>query len=103
MRDYALHQAEFSSAAGQSGIISRIWRNWQARRAVASLDRLDDFLLHDIGITRADIASAAAAPLSENAALVLEDISRSRQLRYGRERFTKPASERGSFSPVRVS
>jgi uncharacterized protein YjiS (DUF1127 family) len=103
MRDYALHQAEFSSAAGHSGLFTRIWRNWQARRAVASLDRLDDFLLHDIGISRGDIARATAAPLSENAALVLEDISRSNRLMFGRERFGKAAGAPATFSPVRGS
>ncbi len=107
MRDYALHQAEFSSATGRSGLLSRIWRNWQARRAVASLDRLDDFLLHDIGVTRSDIASAAASPLNENAVLVLEEISRNRRLTYGRERFgegspQKAAGTPATFSPVLV-
>ncbi len=103
MRDYALHQAEFSSAAGRSGLFSRIWLNWRARRAVASLDRLDDFLLHDIGISRADIARATAAPLSENAALVLEDISQSNRLTYGRQRFGREKTGKAAGTPAALS
>ncbi len=103
MRDYAIHQAEFSGNLPHSGILARLWRNWTARRAVARLDRLDDFLLRDIGVTRDEIHRAALSPLSENAALVLEDISRTRELHYGREHYTKPATPRGTVSPIRVS
>jgi uncharacterized protein YjiS (DUF1127 family) len=103
MRDYAIHQAEFSGNLPHSGLLGRLWRNWTARRAVAKLDRLDDFLLHDIGVTRDEIHRAALSPLSENAALVLEDISRNRELRFGRERFATTTSPRATISPIRVS
>jgi uncharacterized protein YjiS (DUF1127 family) len=103
MRDFAIHQAEFSGSLPQSGYLGRIWRNWTARRAVASLDRLDDFLLQDIGVTRDEVRRAAHSPLSENAALVLEDISRNRELRFGRERFAKAARPSATISPIRVS
>jgi uncharacterized protein YjiS (DUF1127 family) len=31
---------------------SRILKNWIARRAIAKLDRIDDYILRDIGLTR---------------------------------------------------
>jgi uncharacterized protein YjiS (DUF1127 family) len=76
MRDYALHQAEQSGSLLGTGLLARYWHNWQARRAVKRLDELDDFLLGDIGVTRADINLALRAPLTENAVLVLDRISR---------------------------
>ena len=73
MRDYALHRAEASEATGSLSLRWGLIRNWRARRAVARLDALDDFLLHDIGVTRADVLWAAGLPLSVNAALELEE------------------------------
>jgi hypothetical protein len=40
---------------------------------VERLDALDDFLLQDIGVTRADVRWASGLPLSVNAALELEE------------------------------
>ena len=73
MRDYALNHAQSYEAAGGGSLLARLLRNWRARRAVSRLDRLDEYLLHDIGITRAEIRWAAGLPLSVNAALALEE------------------------------
>lgn len=73
MRDYALHRAEASEATGSLSLLWTLLRNWRARRAVARLEAFDDFLLRDIGVTRADIRWAAGLPLSVNAALELEE------------------------------
>ena len=54
MRDYALHRAEAMEMAGPGAWLRRLIGNWRARRAVARLDRLDDFLLRDIGVSRPD-------------------------------------------------
>jgi uncharacterized protein YjiS (DUF1127 family) len=80
MRDYALHQAEFHNAL-PAGWLGTLWRNWQARRSVAALEQLDDHLLRDIGVRRADISNATLTPLSENAVLALDYLSRRHVLR----------------------
>jgi len=48
--------------AAQGGTVIRRWlqaavRNWQRRKMIASLEVMDDRLLRDIGIERADIVS----------------------------------------------
>lgn len=83
MRDYALNQAVFRGEIG-SPTLTRLWRNWLARRAVARLEDLDDHLLRDIGVTRAEIRWARKLPLSANSALALEE--RSHKLRSHPER-----------------
>ncbi|CAN5225734.1 hypothetical protein BH10PSE7_BH10PSE7_05280 [soil metagenome] len=79
MRDYALTQSQNRVQAEEFGILGRLFRNWQSRRRVASLQELDDYLLDDIGVTREDIKWASATPLNENATLLLEDRASRRQ------------------------
>ena len=79
MRDYALTRAHSAEATGLP-LISRLIRNWRARRAVTRLESFDDYMLRDIGVTRADVIWASGLPLSHNAALELEE--RARQRRY---------------------
>lgn len=76
MRNHALNRAEAVEMAGPGALLRRLIGNWRARRAVAGLDRLDDFLLRDIGVTRRDVRWAAELPLSHNAALALEERAR---------------------------
>jgi uncharacterized protein YjiS (DUF1127 family) len=78
MNDYALHQAQFSESLPGHGIIARLLHNWRAKRAVTRMELLNDHLLHDIGLTRADVEWAANQPLTVNAALVLEELSSKR-------------------------
>ncbi|WP_421696347.1 DUF1127 domain-containing protein [Aestuariivirga sp.] len=73
MRDYALSRAQSAEAVGSFSLLWRLIANWRARRAFARLDTLDDFLLHDIGVTREEVQWAAGLPLSVNAALALEE------------------------------
>lgn len=73
MRDYALTYASTREAAGAASWFSRLIRNFMARRAVAALERYDDYILRDIGITRDEVRWAAQLPLSQNAALALEE------------------------------
>jgi len=76
MNDYALHQARVSGSLAGVGPVERLIRNWLARRAVARLQNLDDHLLNDIGASRDDIAWALRQPLSQNAALLLDERQR---------------------------
>lgn len=73
MRDYALNRAEAAESAGSLSLLWGMIRNWQAHRAVSRLDRLDDHMLNDIGVTREEVRWAAGLPLTVNAALELEE------------------------------
>jgi uncharacterized protein YjiS (DUF1127 family) len=75
MRDYALNRAISLEEGHGFSLVSRIWRNWQARRRVADLATYDDYMLNDIGITRDEVEWAAGLPLTVNAALALEERS----------------------------
>lgn len=81
MRDYALGHARSFEAAGAASFLSRVIRNWRARRAVARLDTFDDYMLRDIGVSRGDVQWAAGLPLTVNAALALEERSHQRRHR----------------------
>jgi uncharacterized protein YjiS (DUF1127 family) len=65
----------------QAGIIVRTYENWQARRAVRELLKLEDHILHDAGTLRGDVEWAAHLPLSVNAALALEERTRISNMR----------------------
>lgn len=82
MRDYALSRARAAEATGSLSLLWSFIRNWRARRAVARLDELDEFLLRDIGVTREEVNWAVGLPLSVNAALELEE--RANRRRRGR-------------------
>ncbi|MFT3989371.1 DUF1127 domain-containing protein [Aestuariivirga sp.] len=75
MRDYALTRAEGLGIATESNPLTRLFRNWKARRRVAQLEAYDDYMLRDIGVTRGDVIWAAGLPLTVNAALALEERS----------------------------
>jgi uncharacterized protein YjiS (DUF1127 family) len=76
MKNYALHQAEFGGFAPGAANLATLYRNWQARRAVRSLEKLDDHLLKDLDVTRADISMALNLPWDANPALFLESHGR---------------------------
>jgi uncharacterized protein YjiS (DUF1127 family) len=79
MRDYALNHATSYGHAGHSSLLSRLLRNWRARRAVSRLETFDDYMLRDIGVSRGDVRWAAGLPLTVNAALALEERSQLRR------------------------
>jgi uncharacterized protein YjiS (DUF1127 family) len=74
MKNYALHQAEFGGFAAGSPNLATYFRNWQARRAVRRLEKLDDHLLRDMGVSRECIRAALRMPLDTNPALYLENV-----------------------------
>ena len=79
MNDYAHHQAQVSGSLEGEGIISRLITNFQARRTVKQLSRMDDFMLRDLGVTRAEVNWASSQPFYVNAANALEDRSSTRR------------------------
>jgi uncharacterized protein YjiS (DUF1127 family) len=64
-------QAAYEQA--QAGLLTRYLENWRARKAVKSLLQLDDYLLRDLGVERAQVDWAASQPLSVNAAFALDE------------------------------
>jgi uncharacterized protein YjiS (DUF1127 family) len=105
MRNYAIHQAEVSGSLPGTGILARLYRNWKARRAVAKLGQLDDYLLYDIGVSREDIFIASHLPLTLNAALALDEESRKHVHRSAQKLSVKKLTDNTAvlLSPVRVS
>jgi uncharacterized protein YjiS (DUF1127 family) len=79
MREYALNRAWLAGDVEGSSLVRRFLHNWRTRRAVARLDHYDDYLLHDIGVSREDVRWAAGLPLTVNAALALEERSARRR------------------------
>jgi uncharacterized protein YjiS (DUF1127 family) len=76
MKDYAFHQAQVSGSLPGAGLLENLIRNWLARKAVRRMESFDDHLLRDIGLTRDDVHWAAGLPLSQNAALSLDERTR---------------------------
>lgn len=62
MRDYILHQAKFRDRAYAFPKLRRIIRSWFAKRQLRRLERLDDYILHDIGLTRDDLRHGLKLP-----------------------------------------
>jgi uncharacterized protein YjiS (DUF1127 family) len=78
MRDYALNRA-ISLGELDGFSLTKLARNWTARRAVGRLRDLDEHMLADIGVGREEIEWAAGLPLTMNAALALEEKARQRR------------------------
>jgi uncharacterized protein YjiS (DUF1127 family) len=72
MRDYVLSRAIFDDRIGNRSLFSRLFHNWKARREVSQLAGFDDFMLADIGVSRADVEWATRLPLSTDATEALE-------------------------------
>lgn len=61
------------------GALLRLRALWRARREMARLARLDDRMLRDIGVERADVDWALLQPWSVDPTLVLAERVRSRR------------------------
>ena len=73
MRNYAQTISAARDDSRGIALISRLWRNWMAKRSLAQLENFDDYQLRDIGLDRADVSWAAGLPLTVNAAVALEE------------------------------
>jgi uncharacterized protein YjiS (DUF1127 family) len=65
--------ATTAQAQAEESFVLRMLENWQARRAVRHLLKLDDHVLHDTGTSRSDVEWAAHLPLTVNASLALDE------------------------------
>ena len=75
MREYSLSQAialgEYTEH-GQISLLTRLFRNWKARRNLSALANCDESVLRTIGVTREQVRRAMALPLTINAVRALE-------------------------------
>ncbi len=58
----------------------RVFHNWKTRNQVRNLERYEQRMLDDMGITRDEVIWASRLPLSLNAAWELRHRSRTRRL-----------------------
>jgi uncharacterized protein YjiS (DUF1127 family) len=73
MRDYVMNRAQSLELDGGAFGLRRLWRNLKAKRRIVRIGDMDDHMLRDIGVTRAEVQWAAGLPLTVNAALALEE------------------------------
>jgi uncharacterized protein YjiS (DUF1127 family) len=78
MREYTLHTARTLDRAYLFPALSRLLRNFMARRSLLRLERLDDYILSDIGLTRDDLHYGARLPLDVDPIAELARIRRER-------------------------
>ena len=71
-------------AGGIASLISRVVRHWSDRRTVHAMSELDDHLLADIGLTRADLDWALHQPGSGLPSEELARVARERRDRRNR-------------------
>ncbi len=64
MRDYTLSQAQSRQAFGLVATAKRVVRNWKHHRELTQLLKLDDYLLHDLGLSRQLITHLLSLPLT---------------------------------------
>ena len=59
MREYLVFEAESDGGTSFLGRVPRSIANWRKHRRLRLLFDIDDYLLSDIGLTRADVEKAA--------------------------------------------
>lgn len=78
MRDYALTQATGRDHASVFSGLYRLIINWRRRRTLRKLIELEDHMLRDIGVPRAELYRLMKLPLSIDPLWELERQSRVR-------------------------
>ena len=73
MRHYTQTISAARDDSRGTALLSRLWRNWMAKRSLAQLETFDDHQLRDIGLDRTDVSWAVGLPLTVNAAAALEE------------------------------
>lgn len=90
MREYVLTQALSNDRSGPFPVLRRLYSNWRKRRRLTDLQQLDDRILKDIGITRADLSATLGQPMTVDP---VWDIERRARLR----RFDRAPSANASW------
>ena len=62
MRDFILRQAQSRDSTFAFPKVRRWVRNWFAKRSVATLNKLNDYQLNDIGLSRDDLRQLQGLP-----------------------------------------
>jgi len=83
MRDYILNEAAFRDRAFAFPRLQRFVRNWFARRYLRKLEQFDDYMLSDIGLTRADLRHGQSLPHDVDP---IAELSRHRAVRGRRQK-----------------
>lgn len=65
--------------SGLASLVRERWANWQSRRRVNRLADLDDHILDDIGLTRADVLWACRLPLDRDPTAALRTVALGRR------------------------
>lgn len=82
MTSFANHQIRLAAALhpaeAPATMLQLLIRGWKSRLAVRRLDRLDNRLLNDIGVSRNDIDWALRLPMTSDAETALFDHVRGR-------------------------
>jgi uncharacterized protein YjiS (DUF1127 family) len=81
MRDFVLAQAEIRDRSSAFPQLRRLLSNWRKRRRLHRLADLDDHMLRDIGLSRADIRGVLSQPLDVDPIWELERLASSHRLR----------------------
>jgi uncharacterized protein YjiS (DUF1127 family) len=84
MREYALSQALHQDQTHAFAGARRMLSNLLKRRRLRRVEELDDHILDDIGLTRAELATALSLPLSMDPIWELNRQSRGRRSSLGR-------------------
>ena len=63
MRDYMLTQSLTRDSAFAFPKLRRMVRSWFMKRDLRTLERFDDYMLNDIGLTRGDLLHLRSLPL----------------------------------------
>lgn len=79
MRDYVLSQAQSRQDFGLVATAKRVVLNWKHHRELSRLLKLDDYLLRDMGLTRALVQHLEALPLTVDVDWEQERVLRQRQ------------------------
>lgn len=69
-----------ATAALTVDVIAKLHHFWTCRLEARALEGLSDEQLHDLGLTRADVARARALPLSHDPTLMLARTAEERRL-----------------------